>query len=138
MHTSLLNCRLCISGQLIEGKRLIVSEDNGLILQETGFIGGDAVDLDDGIIAPGFLELQTNGVNGFHFTMWDKEAQNAGREDAGVWYEERLRDTARWYVSKGVTGFWATVPTVERSLYSKVRALWFCSDSIFQSSGYQL
>jgi N-acetylglucosamine-6-phosphate deacetylase len=110
--TTFTNCRLCINGELVEGERLVVSEDTGLILEGTGFIGGEIVDLDDAIIAPGFLELQTNGVNGFHFTHFEGEKQ----------YAEKLKETAEYYVTKGITGFWATIPTVSSDNYQKVRS----------------
>jgi len=110
LFTTITNCRLCKNGQLTEGERLIFSEDNGAFLQETGYIGGEIIDLDDGIIAPGFLELHTNGVNGFHFTHFESEEQ----------YVRKLEETARFYLSQGVTGFWVTIPTVEKEVYMKV------------------
>ncbi|TKA74970.1 hypothetical protein B0A49_11430 [Cryomyces minteri] len=74
--TNLLNCRLCIDGELVDGQ-MVVSDDTGLILKRTGFIGGDAVDLEGAIVAPGFRELQTNGMKGFHFTHFEDEEQYA-------------------------------------------------------------
>ena len=111
LFTTFTNCRLCVGGELVEGERLVVStEDGGKILESTGFIGGEIVDLDDGIIAPGFLELQTNGVNGFHFSSFeDKES-----------YESKLSETGKFYASQGITGFWATIPTTSSEQYQKV------------------
>lgn len=114
--TTFTNCRLCINGELIEGERFVVSETTGKILESTGFIGGEIVDLDDAIIAPGFLELHTNGVNGFHYTHFE-------RGDA---YAAKLEETSSFYVSRGVTGFWATLPTVPREDYHKVGAFLPC------------
>ncbi|KAE9987961.1 hypothetical protein EG328_000905 [Venturia inaequalis] len=108
--TTFTNCRVCRNGHLINGERFVVSEDTGLILESTGFIGGEIVDLEDAIIAPGFLELHANGVNGFHFTQYEDEEQ----------YRGRLEETARFYVTKGVTSFWATIPTVSSEKYKKI------------------
>jgi N-acetylglucosamine-6-phosphate deacetylase len=110
------NCQLCVNGELVEDERLVVSKDTGLILEDTGFTGGEIVDLNDAILAPGFLELQTNGVRGFHFTHFEDEKQ----------YGEKLQETAEYYVTKGITGFWATIPTVSADNYQKVRlpCLW--------------
>lgn len=106
------NCRICLNGSLVEGEPLVFSEDTGLILESTtGLEGCKVVDLNDKIVAPGFLELQTNGVNGFHFTHFDNEET----------YIEKLKGTARYYVTKGVTSFWVTIPTVSESNYKKVR-----------------
>ena len=111
LFTTFTNCRLCVGGELVEGERLVVStEDGGKILESTGFIGGEIVDLDDGIIAPGFLELQTNGVNGFHFSSFDDKES----------YESRLSETGKFYASQGITGFWATIPTTTSEQYQKV------------------
>jgi N-acetylglucosamine-6-phosphate deacetylase len=108
--TTFTNCRVCRNGELIEGERFVISEDTGLILESTGFIGGEIVDLEDAIIAPGFLELHTNGVNGFHFTDFKDEGQ----------YRKKMEETAKFYVTKGVTSFWATIPTVSSENYQKV------------------
>jgi N-acetylglucosamine-6-phosphate deacetylase len=108
--TTFTNCRICVNGELLDGERFVISNDTGLILESTGFIGGEIVDLDDAIIAPGFLELHTNGVNGFHFTSFEDEKQ----------YHQKLEETAKFYVTQGVTGFWATIPTVSAENYHKV------------------
>lgn len=107
--TLFTNCRYCLNGTLVDD-HLVVSEDSGLILKRTGYIGGDVVDLDGNILAPGFLELHTNGVRGFHFTHFEDEQQ----------YAAKLADTAAYYVTQGVTGFWATIPTVAEEEYKKV------------------
>lgn len=108
--TSFLNCRLCRNGALVEGDQLVVSDDTGNILHRTGYIGGDAVDLEDGIIAPGFLELQTNGMRGFHFTHFEGATN----------YKQKVDDVARYLPSQGVTGFYATLPTVTSNEFKKV------------------
>jgi N-acetylglucosamine-6-phosphate deacetylase len=110
LFTTFTNCRLCVNGQLVEGERLVVSQDDGLILQSTGYIGGEIIDLDDAIIAPGFLELHTNGVNAIHYTNF---------KDASDFHAD-LESVSHYYPSQGITGFWATVPTVESELYKKV------------------
>lgn len=87
-----------------------MSTDNGKILESTGFIGGEIVDLDDGIIAPGFLELQTIGVNGFHFSNFENKDQ----------YALNLEEAGKFYATQGITGFWATIPTTSAESYQKV------------------
>ena len=110
--TTFLNCRQCVNGELVENQ-LVVSDDTGLILKRTGYIGIEAVDLEDGIIAPGFLELHTNGAHGFHYTHFDDPES----------YRKRLEQTAKYYVSQGVTGFWATIPTVTSTAFQKVKGI---------------
>jgi N-acetylglucosamine-6-phosphate deacetylase len=109
--TSFLNCRLCVGGKLVQDQ-LVVSDDTGLILPRTGYIGGDAVDLEEAIIAPGLLELHTNGLLGFHFTHFHDEKD----------YAAQIDNAAKFLVTQGVTGFWATIPTVSSDEYKKVDA----------------
>jgi N-acetylglucosamine-6-phosphate deacetylase len=107
--TLFTNGRYCLDGELVDDQ-LVVSDETGRILKRTGYIGGELVDLEDKIIAPGFLELQTNGVNGFHFTHFENAQQ----------YQQKVHDTARYYATQGVTGFWATIPTIAQHEYQKV------------------
>jgi N-acetylglucosamine-6-phosphate deacetylase len=108
--TTFTNCRQCINGEIIEGERLVVSQDDGTILESTGYIGGEIVDLEDLIVAPGFLELHTNGLEGFHYSNFEAEEG----------YKSSIKNVAEAYPSRGITGFWATVPSIERGLYDKV------------------
>ncbi|KAF2464975.1 N-acetylglucosamine-6-phosphate deacetylase [Lindgomyces ingoldianus] len=107
--TLFTNCRYVLDGELVED-HLVISDETGFILRREGYIGGEAVDLDDNIIAPGFLELQTNGVNGFHFTHFEDEKS----------YAKKIDGVARHYATQGVTGFWATIPTVKGEDFKKI------------------
>ncbi|KAF1916865.1 hypothetical protein BDU57DRAFT_517233 [Ampelomyces quisqualis] len=107
--TLFTNCRYILNGELVED-HLVISDETGLILKREGYIGGDAVDLEDSIVAPGFLELHTNGANGFHFTHFEDEKSYAAKVD-GI---------ARYYATQGVTGFYATIPTVKGDEFKQV------------------
>ncbi|KAH8717039.1 hypothetical protein GQ44DRAFT_688154 [Phaeosphaeriaceae sp. PMI808] len=107
--TLFTNCRYILNGELVDD-HLVVSDETGLILKRDGYIGGEAVDLEDSIIAPGFLEIHTNGANGFHFTHFEDETS----------YATEIDTIARYYVSQGVTGFYATIPTVKSEEFQKV------------------
>ncbi|KAF2017133.1 carbohydrate esterase family 9 protein [Aaosphaeria arxii CBS 175.79] len=107
--TLFTNCRYVVDGGLVDD-HLVISDETGLILKRDGYIGGEAVDLEDNIIAPGFLELHTNGVKGFHFTQFKDETS----------YATRIDDTATHYATQGVTGFWATIPTVKGEEFQSI------------------
>jgi N-acetylglucosamine-6-phosphate deacetylase len=107
--TLFTNCRYVLDGQLVED-HLIISDETSLILKRDGYIGGEAVDLDDNIIAPGFIELHTNGANGFHFTHFSDQQS----------YTTKVDEIARYYATQGVTGFYATLPTVHSDEFQKV------------------
>jgi N-acetylglucosamine-6-phosphate deacetylase len=107
--TLFTNCRYVLNGELVED-HLVISDETGLILKREGYIGGEAIDLEDSIIAPGYLELHTNGANGFHFTHFENEGSYAAKVD----------DIAAYYATQGVTGFYATIPTVKSNEFQKV------------------
>ncbi len=115
LFTTFVNGRICRNGELVEDQ-FVASEETGEFLKRTGYIGGEAVDLEDGIVAPGYLELQTNGMLGFHFTHFEDENQ----------YSRELKTVSKHLVTKGVTGFWATLPTVEEGQYKKVNRIHTC------------
>ena len=114
------NARLCISGQLTQPNSVLVaSQSTGKILEvlyekPTCILDNgraNVIDLGNKILAPGFLELQTNGMRGFHFTHFENEWQ----------YVTGLQTVANYLPSQGVTGFWVTIPTVEADEFKKVR-----------------
>ena len=71
------------------------------------------IDLQGATVSPGFLELQTNGLRGFHFTHFDEAAS----------YAAKIDEVARYLPQTGVTGFWATIPTVHSDEFKKVTKL---------------
>lgn len=109
------NVRLCISGSVLPGS-FTVDDSTGLI--SSVHVDGAPyrthseilTDFQGAIVAPGLLELQTNGLLGFHFTHFEDEAA----------YKKELERVAKFFATKGVTGFWATVPTVSQEDFRKV------------------
>ena len=93
-------------------KDLIVSNDTGRIVDGTPSSSNNTehVDLGEAIIAPGFIELQTNGMRGFHFTHFEDEQS----------YAHKVEEVARYLPSTGCTSFYATIPTVSSDDFKKV------------------
>ncbi|PIB01737.1 putative N-acetylglucosamine-6-phosphate deacetylase [Cercospora beticola] len=108
--TTLSNARLCRSGVLIDNEKLVISTETGKILPNTVHDEGNIIDLAGAIIAPGYLELQTNGVRGFHFTHFENKTK----------YAEKLDEASRFLATTGVTGFYPTIPTVPVQHYHKL------------------
>ena len=112
------NCHLCISGEAIP-QDLYFSPDTGLITPNYYYRvdGVERIDLGGAIVAPGYLDLQTNGMAGVHFTGLAvcAEGTEEGNQD-----ESMLREVASVEVQHGVTGWWATVPTVHRERWKEV------------------
>ncbi|KUJ18251.1 carbohydrate esterase family 9 protein [Mollisia scopiformis] len=109
MATQFVNCRQCISGTLIS--RPLTISSSGLIIPNTPLPPGtQTIDLQNAIIAPGFIELQINGALGFHFA----HANTPEIYTAGV------QKLARFLPQTGVTGFFPTVPTVSSRVFKQV------------------
>jgi len=106
------NARLCVGGEFVE-KPLTISSESGIILSSDEDQAGETVDLKGGIVAPGFIELQTNGMRGFHFTHLEDEEG----------YVKKVDDVAQYLPSTGVTSFYATIPTVSSEEFQKVVVL---------------
>ncbi|KAI7340188.1 carbohydrate esterase family 9 protein [Hortaea werneckii] len=110
MTTTFTNLRLCHRGQLLENRNLVISNSTGLIVDPVQATESHAVDLEGAIVAPGFIELQTNGMKGFHFTHFtDKDS-----------YASKIDEVAQYLPSTGVTAFYATIPTVHSDEFKKI------------------
>lgn len=125
------NCLVCISGELVS-QDLYFSADTGIITPNYYYRqeGVERIDLDGKVVAPGFLDLQTNGMQGVHFTRLG--SQGAGGEGSdGLEDQKMLETVSKAEVTHGVTGFWATVPTVEAARWKQVRDV-----SLSSSTGF--
>ncbi|KAF7512038.1 hypothetical protein GJ744_002751 [Endocarpon pusillum] len=114
------NCQLCLAGELI-AQDLYFSPETGCITPNYYYRteGVERIDLGGAVVAPGFLDLQINGAAGVHFTELGLRRGRMAGDRVG----ELLATIARREVEAGVTGWWATVPTVERGRWSEILAL---------------
>ena len=123
MTTTFTNCHLCLHGSLFPYSSISFSDSTGLFtdvstnaadpVDDDKAEDAQVIDLQGQLLAPGFLELQTNGLRGFHFTHLDNSGEPEG-------YATKLDDVAKYLPRTGVTGFWATVPTVPPEEFRKV------------------
>lgn len=125
MATSLVcftNCLLCISGELVS-QDVYFSTETGHITPNYYYRqqGVQRIDMGGLVVAPGFLDLQTNGLMGVHFTgLRSKQQEQDGGVDGGDADEDRLLRVSRVEAQHGVTAWWATVPTVDRPRWKEV------------------
>ena len=119
------NCQCCLAGELVS-QDLYFSPEQGNITPNYYYRteGVERIDLGGAIVAPGFLDLQTNGMLGVHFT-------HLGQEDD----QAKVSMIAKRELQAGVTGWWATVPTVGAESWQKVRDCLF-SDELLLHSGF--
>ncbi|KAL8830662.1 MAG: hypothetical protein Q9170_005635 [Blastenia crenularia] len=108
------NARVCYHGTLLPPQSVFVNRSTGFIISPPKTSDYESIDLRNRILAPAFLELQTNGCAGVHFTNYSNDEEYLGN----------LERVSRWMVKRGVGGWWATVPTVEASVYRKMLAEW--------------
>ncbi|KAL8772468.1 MAG: hypothetical protein Q9209_002420 [Squamulea sp. 1 TL-2023] len=115
MYHNLLikNARICYNGSLIYRDELYLDSNTGCFRPSpTHSHTRDfrTIDMGNRIIAPAFIELQTNGCLGMHFTNFDDERS----------YDENLEKVSKYLVQKGVGGFYVTLPTVEAAVFKKI------------------
>lgn len=110
MILRLTNCRLCDKGALISGD-LYIDTASGKITKPTS----DATSLDLGgkIVAPGYIDIQNNGVYGVNFSTLDPAAD-----------QRRLRRALARYLRTGVTAMCPTVTSSAPHVYHKVVPLY--------------
>lgn len=116
-----INGYICRGGKLRE-ESLYVDLDTGFIVDAPFRPVPVSYSLHGQILAPAFLELQTNGCAGFHFTHFtDAES-----------YSQNLEKVSKYLASTGVGSFWATVPTVSPEVFKSVSELCNLDDVISQ------
>ena len=105
-----INCRQCVGGILVPSPLTIDSRSGRIISNSPIPPDTQLIDCNNGIIAPGYIELQTNGALGFHFAHFQ------GPDS----YQKGVRRLAEYLPSTGVTGFYPTVPTVAPGVFKRV------------------
>lgn len=118
----LRNINVCHEGVLLRGQNVHFSSSSGLILSSSvdeiktpGASNAPVsqttpLELDvDTIVAPGLIELQTNGLCGIHFTTLTEEN-----------HEKSLEKVSLEMAKNGVTAWYATIPTVEETRWKEV------------------
>lgn len=107
--TRFVNCRACIDGRLVPSE-FTFSREGFILENDDSSQKSEIIDLDNAILAPGFIELQTNGALGFHFAHQKPHAE----------YKAGVEKLAKYLPSTGVTGFFPTVPTVPSEVFKEV------------------
>lgn len=111
------NCRVCENGKLVREKDIVFDDASGKILdaQHEFFNCLHApemiIDMQNRIIAPGFMELQINGGDhGFDYSVYEDDES----------YREGVLGCRRQLLGFGVTSFCPTVVSGTAKLYSHV------------------
>lgn len=116
--TRFTNCHLIDNGELYEFTDLYVNNATKRICHPPANpeLVSEVIDLKQQILAPGFIDIQNNGIYGLNFSNLGEEST---AEDVAE-FKRFYRDAMAKYLSTGVT---ATCPTVTSSfpeVYAKV------------------
>lgn len=110
------NCRLVKGRQLVR-QDLWIDAQSGKILQDQqaffdhNITPNQVVDLGGRILAPGFIEAQLNGAQGFDFSV-----PQATKEE----YDDGLKMVNRELIKTGVTSYLPTVTSQLPEVYHQV------------------
>lgn len=110
-----INAQVCISGKQSKAS-LFADLGTGLFVDEPILKPSDIVDLDGLVLAPSFLELQTNGCLGIHFTNFENSES----------YQKNLKKVSQHLLTQGVGAFYVTLPTVSSAVFRKVSLVSLC------------
>ena len=108
----LTNARLARGDQLVPGDVWFDSKAGVFIPPPDPAPPASTIDLQNRIVAPGFLDLQINGAYGFDFS------EDIAVTPSGMSYTERYLDVRRKLIATGTTSF---LPTMTSQLPERYR-----------------
>lgn len=114
--TKFTNCRIVKGTELVEQDLWIDSISGKILRDQEAFYElqlspDEVIDLDGRILAPGLIDIQLNGAQGFDFSV-----PCATKEE----YDEGLRAVNRGLARTGVTSYLPTVVSSTPEVYSQV------------------
>ncbi|ODV97131.1 hypothetical protein PACTADRAFT_48884 [Pachysolen tannophilus NRRL Y-2460] len=105
-----INCSLCDKGKLISNSELWVNVEEGIIVSAPSLedeIFYDTVDLQNLIVAPGFIDIQINGAFGFDFSCSQDSKE----------YSKNYGKMMKEMIQTGVTSICPTLPSTFPEIY---------------------
>lgn len=111
------NCSVCDNGELISKAEVYVDTENGKIVSREVFQNSkekDFIDLRGKILAPGFIDIQNNGVYGLNFSLLSSDATEFEKDN----FNAKYKDVLAKYLQTGVTSLCPTITTSRRDVYS--------------------
>ncbi|CAH2351497.1 hypothetical protein CLIB1423_03S07624 [[Candida] railenensis] len=108
------NALLCDNAQLVHGD-LWVDLETGKIVRPNPGAPHKTIDLNLSILAPGFIDVQINGIYGLNFSNLNSSDPKAIKE-----YQTHYKDAMTKYLSTGVTSLCPTVTSNFPEVYENV------------------
>lgn len=131
----LVNCSTCQSGKLEQNSELYVDVENGIFVDFQTYSQAqthEVVDLKGQIVAPGYIDIQNNGVYGVNFSLLKTDATEIQRSI----FEARYRDVMAKYLRTGVTAMCPTMTSTKSEIYHHMVPIFhksrnsYCTDSL--------
>lgn len=121
-YTRFTNCHLIDNGELYEFTDLYIDNNTKKIANKPRDFNQitRTVDLHEQIIAPGFIDIQNNGIYGLNFSNLNENSTEDDIRD----FQRFYRDAMTKYLSTGVTSLCPTVTSNFPSVYTKVLPLY--------------
>lgn len=116
------NGSICHKGKRLANTEVYVNTKTGKIVNEEEFQKGPelaAIDLKGKILAPGFIDVQNNGIYGVNFSVAETGNSDHPRQKETL-FRERYRDAMKKYLSTGVTALCPTMTSTRKEVYQKM------------------
>jgi N-acetylglucosamine-6-phosphate deacetylase len=110
----LTNARLAQGDQLVSGDLWFDPKAGVFVPPPNPAPTSTVIDIQNRIVAPGFLDLQINGAYGFDFS------EDSANNHAGLSYTERYRDVRRKLIATGTTSLLPTMTSQLPERYHQV------------------
>lgn len=113
----LTNCHLCDKGVITHNADLYIDTVSGKIVDPPSNKNGiRTIDLKGKIVAPGYIDIQNNGIYGLNFSALNGSSSDAEIAEFKAFY----RDVMAKYLKSGVTSLCPTVTSNFPEVYEKV------------------
>lgn len=115
--TRFTNCHLCDNGLIYRNTDLYIDKESGKIVEAVSPSEvSETVDLQGRILAPGFLDIQNNGIYGVNFLALNADSSAADVAEFRHFYNDAMTK----YLKTGVTSVCPTVTSNFPEVYEKV------------------
>lgn len=117
------NCCLCANGKLIYNAEVHVDPASGKIVSSELYQNSKqkkVIDLGGKILAPGFIDIQNNGIYGLNFSLL---SSNSSQNEKST-YNSKYKDALTRYLETGVTSLCPTMTTSAKGVYSAALPLY--------------
>lgn len=112
----LTNCHLCDKGTIYDGDLYIDTKSGKIVSPPNSTRKVTTIDLKGKIVAPGYIDIQNNGIYGLNFSALNETSTDNDISEFRAFY----KDVMAKYLKTGVTSLCPTVTSSFPEVYQKV------------------